>query len=180
MTNDEKIAEYDFLVNSLTESHQNNDIENLCKLVEHVRGEGLLYQDFHDKNVMLLESLLKISLDLTTNSVIHLSDRPWWFIMEVYDIIFHQVRLKEYPAIFADLYFKLSKEILDDKFHKFYKGYSEIQSYDKCIYFILMADNWFTNRNEEFLLLYKKLEPLIGNEPDHLEEPWINRYKELA
>lgn len=180
MINDEKIAEYDFLVRSLTESHQNNDIENLCKLVEHVRGEGLLYQDFHEKNVNLLESLLKISLDLIRNSVIHLSNRPWWFIMEVYDIVFHQVRLKEYPVICAELYFKLSKEVLDHQFHKFYERDSEIQSYGKCIYFILLANNWFSNRNKEFLLLYKKLEPLIGNKPDHLEEPWINRYKELT
>lgn len=180
MTENEKIAEYEFLIHSLIESYQNNDMDNLCKLVSHVRSEGLLYQDFYKENLNVIENLLKISLGLIRNPVIHLSDQPWWFIKEVYDSIFHQVRLGEYPVICADLYFKLSKEVLDDQFHKFYKRGSEIESYGVCIYFILIADNWFADRNEEFLFLYKRLEPLIGNAPDHLQEPWINRYKELA
>lgn len=182
MNNDERIGEYDFLTKSFTESHKNHDIESLVKLIEHVRAEGILYQDFHEKNVKLLEDLFRISLDLLKDPVIHTSDRPWWFIMEVYDIVFHQVRMEKYSAICADLYFELSKEVLDNKFHKFYgRGRPDyMHYYSMCIYFILMSDNWFAGRKKEFLVLYKKLNPLIDDEPDHLEVPWINRHKELT
>jgi hypothetical protein len=180
MSDDEKIAEYDFIAKSLKDFHDKGGIENLCKTVEHVRAVGMLYQDFDIKNESLLKDLLTASLDLTKQPSIYNSDRPWWFIMEVFDIVFHQVRLEKYPAICADLYFKLSKEVLDNKFHKFFERGSEIQSYRMCIYFILRARHWFTNRKEEFLLLFPRLEPLIAEQPDHLKKPWINRYQELA
>jgi hypothetical protein len=73
----------------------------------------------------------------------------------------------------------LSKEVLDEKFHKFYKADAKIQSYGMCIYFIQMADNWFTKRESEFIALYERMKPLISDNPDDLEEPWLNRYKEL-
>lgn len=182
MNKDERIAEYQFLIKSFIESHKNHDIENLGKLIEYVRADGVLYRDFHEENVKLLEDLLRISLDLIKDAVIYTSERPWWFIMEFYDIVFHQVRMEEYPSICADLYFELSKEVLDDKFHKFYErgSHNHMHYYGMCIYFILMADNWFASRKEEFLVLYKKLKPLIGDDPDHSEEPWVNRYKELT
>lgn len=99
--------------------------------------------------------------------------------MEVYDIVFHQVRLDEYPAICAELYFKLSGEVMDEEFHQFYKSDISIEAYGNCIYFIQMADNWFSKREQEFIVLYEKMKPLINDDPDHLEKPWVDRYKEL-
>lgn len=179
MDNDEKRAEYDTLINDFTECRRNNDIEKLCELVEYVRGQGILYQDFPKKNAELLDLLLRTSLDLTRDPSICTLDKPWWFVMEVYDIVFHQVRWGEYPSICADLYFELTHEVLNEKHYKLYKTDSSVESYGMCVYFILMANNWFATRERDFFALYEKLKPIMSEEPDHLEEPWVKRYREL-
>jgi hypothetical protein len=179
MTNDESLKEYNSLIKNFIQNGARDDLDHLCELVEHVRGQGILYQDFPEKNATLLELLLRTSLDLMKSPLIYSSDKPWWFIREVYDIIFHQVRLGEYPSICAELYFQLSKDVLDEKFHKFYERNSTVPSYGMCVYFIQMADGWFADREKEFLIVFQKMKPLFGEEPDHLEEPWLNRYQKL-
>jgi hypothetical protein len=178
MSIDERLTEYKGLMNGIVVCRQSHDIKCLCEMVEYIRGQGILYQDFPEKNAALLEELLRISLDLISSPLIKLSDSPWWFIMEVYDIEFHQVYLEKYPPICADLFFKLLVQVLDEKFHNFYKS-ANMPSYGMCIYFIQMAYGWFTQREQEFLDLYVRMESLISNNPDDLEEPWLKRYKEL-
>lgn len=174
MINEKRLIEYEYLIKSLSDSGNNNDLDRLCDLVEHVRAEGILYQDFHKENAILIEILLKNCINLLKETIIDKTNRSWWFISEVYDIIFHQVRLKEYPPICTTLYFELSKEVLESKFHRFWRD-NDIPSYRKCVYFIQMAYQWFANRNEEFLVLYKNMKPLISEKIDDLEDPWINK-----
>jgi hypothetical protein len=165
---------YNSLMEDFKKFQSSQEIEKLTELVEYVRGEGILYNDFPKQNAELLELLLKISLELTDNSEIFTSSLCWFFIEEVYDIVLHQVRLSEYPSEHAILYFELTKNVLNPKFHKLYgDGNESIFSYGRCIYFILMAYSWFSEREKEFLAIYELMKPLIGDEPDHLEYPWV-------
>ena len=143
---------YNSLTKDFKKFQSGQEIEKLCKLVEYVRAEGILYYDFPKQNAELLELLLKISIELTDNSDIFKSVVCWFVIEEVYDIIFHQVQLHEYPSEHSILYFELTKRVLNPKFHKLYRDSNEnIASYGICIYFIQMAFRWFSDREKKFL-----------------------------
>lgn len=179
MTNNERLADYDSLRNGFAHAQARHDAKGLCELIEFVRSEGVLYQDFVQKNTEILELLLRISLDLIKNSAFNTRYESWKFTEGVYDIVFHQVRLEEYSSGCAELYFKLSNEVLRETFHVFYAGDNRIEPYGMCVYFIQMAYGWFTDREQEFLALYNRMKTLIGEKPGDLEEPWSDRYKEL-
>jgi hypothetical protein len=179
MSDDQRSIEYISLIDGFSKSLSEYAIDHLCQLIELVRGEGRLYGDFSEKNAELLELILSTSFEVVRSPLIYTSLKHWWFLEEVYDTVFHQVRLAEYPAKCAELYFMLSCEVLDEKFHKFYNSDDKIDSYGMCVYFIQMADGWFASRDSEFKAIFKKMQPLFSSGPDHLEEPWLNRYKAL-
>jgi hypothetical protein len=179
MTNDEKLAKYDTHIIIFRQAQVDLDIERICKSVEHVRSEGMLYQDFSGQNVNLLEILVTLAHDLLRTPFVYTSNLYWWFVAEVYDIIFHQVSLAKYPSFIAELYFRLTNEVLNERFYGFHRVGNAMESYKTCIYFILMTGDWFSNRPEEFVVLFDKLKPLLSDQPDDLEQTWIEKHKLL-
>jgi|GEM_PF-5906830 len=102
------------LISVLQESFKKTDVEQLCLIVEHIRSHGLLYADYDSRQSILVETLLEISIALVKEPNFAVSNQSWLFVHITYDIIFHQVRLEEYPSSCANLYFYLSKDVLDE------------------------------------------------------------------
>jgi hypothetical protein len=148
-----------FLTNALRRHVEKNEVPSLCLIVEYVRAEGVLYQDYTEQHSKFLEIALSTATWLL-NDFVRVSDgSTFFYINTLYDLIFHQVRLEEYSSYCASLYFKLSLELLDSKYYRYLNEKND--DYHFCIYFIDMAHDWFSKRQEEFLVIKQKVDVFI-------------------
>jgi hypothetical protein len=157
---------------------KNNDLINLDALAEFTRGEGYFYIDYMPLHADIIVLMLSKALQLLEDSSAFSNWRIMRFVSTIYDIFFHQISLEEYPEVCAVLYFKLSKKILDPEWTPLYHtnwGYSQ------CVYFLQMAVYWFRKRENEFLILWQKIESQMNEGTGLLWEDryWPEAYREM-
>lgn len=179
LTQEALAARYTALTDLFTQSHRQNDLNQLGILIERVRAEGVLYPDYQEQQGALVERILQIALDLVKGPLVLDSPEPWWFINQVYDVVFHQVQLAEYPPVCARLYLALSLEVLHPRFHPFHNDPAKSAYHYRNVYFIQMS-GWFFNRKDDFLALHEPMSRLIGDGKDDLEEDWMDRYRQFT
>lgn len=173
--------ECDYLIPHLREAHSILDYKTLSNLAENARGKGIFYGDVEEKHVTLFKLMLNISLDLLQQPEAFLSADIWSFIATCYDIHFHQIQLNEYPADTGGLFFELTRNVLQPAFYKLYTEAGSVQHwYNTCIYFIKMADGWFSTRKREFIDIYTLLQPWMNHQDTDLNEYWSDIYKDLT
>lgn len=150
----------------------NNDLINLDLLAEITRGYGYFYGDYKPVYGNILPLMLtKATQLLEDKEAANNNWRIMSYVSTIYDIFFHQIRLEEgYPPVCAVLYFQLSYRILDPEWTPLYRSN---EGYSQSIYFLEMAVYWFRTREEEFWILWQKIEFLINTRQGM---PWENRY----
>ncbi|SEW24754.1 hypothetical protein SAMN05428988_3560 [Chitinophaga sp. YR573] len=161
---------------------EQKEYRNLASLTEALRSNGFFYFDYIEEFGIALEIMLRQAISVFDNGELFSDHSLLWLPCGIYDIIFHQIRLLEYPPICSKLYFELSNRILDSKFMPLYEFEKDSYApYSQCLYFIEMADNWFADRGNEFLILWKKIDAQIrlGIGYPWLEDIWPATYMEF-
>ena len=161
---------------------KSNDLANLAFLIEYVRGQGFFYHDYVDVNGDILALILSEAITMTENARVFDDASLLSYVVQTYDTIFHQVHLSEYPDKCAALYFELTIRLLDTRFLKIHDNENVDSTYSSCLYFIGMADNWFSKRKDEFLQLWKKIETKKDVERIYVyfKEDWPDIYVQLS
>lgn len=151
-----------FLALSFQKHSERGEFHTLDLLIEFIRAEGIFLKDQDEKQDKLFELILLVACQSIDNPNTPIEVSNFWFSRQVYDIVFHQIRLAEYSAMCSNLYFKLTSLILEPKFYKFLNddGRSH-NSYKDCLYFIEMSDNWFIKRKSEFIVLKREMQRFI-------------------
>ena len=54
MQENENLDEYDHLIRAFESAYKNQDLNQLNVLIEYVRGQGIFYADYHEKQAALL------------------------------------------------------------------------------------------------------------------------------
>ncbi len=132
---EDTIAEYEHLIRSFEEAQKRQDLKELNVLIEYIRAEGLFYADYHQHQLALVNLIFAISHELLKNPAAQNSDELWWFIRQFYDVLFHQVRLTDYPVTSTKHYEELTNEIKEFHFENPTKE-SAVSVYNDCIYFV--------------------------------------------
>ncbi len=161
---------------------KNNDLANLAFLIEYVRGQGFFYHDYVDVYGDILALILSEAVAMTENPSVFDDASILFYIVQTYDTIFHQVRLSEYPDKCSALYFELTTRLLDTRFLKIHDNENVAYNYSFCLYFIGMADNWFSTRKDEFLKLWKKIEAKKDVEKIYVyfKDDWPDLYVQMS
>jgi hypothetical protein len=161
---------------------KSNDLANLAFLIEYVRGQGFFYHNYVDVYGDILALILSVAITMTENARVLDDASLLFYVVQTYDTIFHQVRLSEYPGKCAALYFELTIRLLDTRFLKIHDNENVDSNYSSCLYFIGMADNWFSKRKDEFLQLWKKIETKKDVEELYVyfKKDWQDIYVQLS
>ncbi|MBS0029872.1 hypothetical protein ACTJJ0_20535 [Chitinophaga sp. 22321] len=177
------IEDRNYLYRFLRLHGEKKDILNLALLAEITRAEGYFYYHDHYDNAAscgdIVALFLTEAIELLNNGDVLNNLLIMWYISTVYDIIFHQVWLEEYPPLCASLYFQLSNRMLDPEWIPLY---NITRHYYHSLYFIDMAHHWFGKRPEEFMILSNKLISGIkdGLRNKHDYASWFDTYAELT
>lgn len=162
---------------------EKHEYRNMSSLAEIIRAEGVLYFDYVEGFDLLLKTLLEQSITIFDNGSVFNDNEILQLPSTVYDIIFHQVNFAEYPPVCFDLYFELSKRVLDDRFISLYylknKG---SWYYSQCLYFINMASGEFLQKPAKFIEIWNLMEKQIKKDGklNWLKEYWYAAYLELT
>ena len=164
------------------ETIHDGNIIYLAFLIEFARAQGFFYSDDEIEKEELLEIILLQALTLIENQPIENCHLSLWYILEVFDIIFHQINFTNFPEKFADLYFKLCTNLLDINFYVSQQNKNIQWLYDGCLYFLEMADGWFASRPKEFIFLWKQIESQINKTGGYAWEDdyWPAKYRALS
>ena len=164
----------DFILNILQKNIDDKHIPTLDLVVEYIRRNGLLY----DQDSELLHALLTIGISIVESEKIFDDYFPSYIISQIYDIVFHQVSFSEELEKNKILYFNLTNQMLDKKFHELYH---KEEGFEHAIYFIMMTDGWFETRKEEFLILWEKIQYYLLDYGlnDSFSKDWIKAHEEL-
>ena len=154
---------------------------NLALLAELIRGHGIFYWTYIKEYGYALEHMLHQAIYLLDTDIVWKDRSIMWFVQSLYDTIFHQVNLNDWPEGCAILYFKLSDKILEPQFMALYELKYIGESYSQALYFIDMANEWFAGRKQEFLILWKKIEEQIRIRSGYKWDDawWPNSYNKL-
>jgi hypothetical protein len=166
-----------FLTQKLENHFINKNYELLFKLAEFLRVIGI-YEEMPilwNKRNEILSTMLKISHSLFEHKTVDVTQNSYYlfFIMTVFDIIFHQVRFSEYETTVKIKYFKLCNEVLDAKYHYLFEE-KTCEYYDQIIYFIELGDGKF--EKEALLELLPKIQKLAAKDSSFNE--WIENIEE--
>lgn len=166
----------------LLEHAERDEIINLALLAELIRGKGLFYRPYIKEHGDALELMLSQAIYLLDTDRVQTDRSIMWLVQSLYDTIFHQIRLNDWPEACAILYFELSNKILDTQYMPLYKETYIGYSYSQALYFIDMANLWFSGRKKEFLILWEKIEVQIKLGSGHKWDDtyWPDSYKKLT
>jgi len=159
----------------LKQNVQKPKLNQLYFIVEFLRAGG-------NVSVKELILLFQICNYFKNDNVIFEDSIPMFFINEIYDIIHHGDCLEGGGEITGKEYFNLTMTLLDEKFHHLIGGNDKVFSYDGCIYFIMMSNGWFEERESEFILIWDKIQFHLDNygREHHLSEYWIESYENFV
>lgn len=154
-----------------------NDIASMEMLAEFFRREGYFYTyaPHHDA---LLELMLRYAIALPGQAAIFSDVHLIWYIMTLYDLIFHQVRFDEdYPEEMRTLYFRMNLRIMDTALIPLYSTQGMDWYYGQCIYFIEMNANFYVNRQPAFLELWAKYQEHLALKNEAVAaEDWLKNF----
>jgi hypothetical protein len=125
------------LVSLLEKLISEDDISSMKLIAEFFRGFGYFYEKGAHSN-RLLELLLRYAITLTEQSRIFTDVNVTWYLMTLYDLLFHQVKFYEYPENTRLLYSQLNLRITCPSLTPL--GNSDLTNshYSQCIYFTEM------------------------------------------
>ncbi|NSL89253.1 hypothetical protein ECE50_020595 [Chitinophaga sp. Mgbs1] len=168
------------LIQIIQQHAENKEYRNLAALAELLRSGGFFYFDYIEEFASILEMMLLQAVKVFDEEEVFKDHNVLWLPHTLYDIIFHQIGFDEYPPSCFELYFELSKRVLDPYFMRHYESGNN-WSYNQCLYFIDMADHKFAKKPEYFFKLWELIEPQIKNGSEFRwdDEYWPTTYKEL-
>lgn len=157
------------------------EYRNLTALSELLRSDGFFYFDYTEEFGTILEMMLLQAIAVFDSGEVFNDQYVLWLPRGLYDLIFHQIRFEEYPPICFELYFELSKRLLDPHFISLFESDYD-GSYSQSLYFIDMSDHVFAKKPEKFFVLWHLIEPQIkdGRGFHWVEEHWPTAYAELV
>ncbi|OMP75380.1 hypothetical protein [[Flexibacter] sp. ATCC 35208] len=168
------------LIQIIRQHAENKEYRNLANLAELLRGECFFCYDYIEEWGTILEMMLLQAIVVFESEEVFRDHHILWLPHTLYDLIFHQISFGEYPPSCFELYFKLSKRVLDPYFMRLYES-DKNWSYSQCLYFIEGASRSFAMQPEKFLELWALIEPQIKKDNGYywLDEYWPTTYKEL-
>lgn len=168
------------LIQIIRQHSENKEYRNLAALAELLRGKGFFYCDYIEEFGSILEMMLSEAVTVFDNEEVFKDPMVLWLPHALYDLIFHQISFDEYPPSCFELYFELSKRVLNPYFMPLYRNGND-WSYQQCLYFIEAACRRFEEKTEYFFQLWELIELQIekGNEYIWLDEYWPTTYREI-
>lgn len=164
------------LIRIIQQHISNKEYSHLAALAEYLRGKGFFYFDYVDEMGTMLELMLSQAITIFDNEEVLRDHHLIWLPHGLYDLIFHQIRFEEYPPVCFELYFEMSKRVLDPHFMPLYEV-DQDWSYSMCLSFIDKADYEFAKEPAYFFQLWKLIQK--GNVFQWNENNWPDTYKEL-
>ena len=162
-----------FMGKYLEQNLQKPNLRQLDILVEFMRGHGFPSEQG------LFTLLVKICHKLLQSQLVFEHWRAMWIIRQYSKTSFHQGGGSEEGN---QPFFELTSKILDKKYYCLADNENAEHNYQSCIYFILMASEWFKDEKEEFMVIWDKLQPFTEQQRVYyyLFQDWTDSYEELS